>query len=127
MSVNTTYVATYQPTLVILPAEGSVETPRRETFSVGRVPSDAKRNEKPDNSLSAFFPDLRSRSEADLQGLSTLPEAGIQRLSSSQNMWDSLFAQNDSVSALVLVISRKRGIRSLRFFRIIETAFRHAE
>jgi hypothetical protein len=61
----------------VIPVKGTVEKPRRETFFVGRVPSDAKRNEKPDNSLSAFSPDLRSRSEADLQGFSTLPKTGI--------------------------------------------------
>jgi hypothetical protein len=64
--------------MATLPAMGTVEKPRRETFFVGRVPSDAKRNEKPDNSLSAFSPYLRSRSEADLQGSSTVPmEEGL--------------------------------------------------
>jgi hypothetical protein len=45
---------------------------------VGRVPSCAKRKEKPDTDLSAFSLDLRSCSEADLQDFSTLPQAGIQ-------------------------------------------------
>jgi hypothetical protein len=74
----------------VIPAKGTVEKLRRETFFVGRVPSDAKRNEKPDNSLLAFSPDLRSRPEADRQGFSTLPKAGIQSSSSIQDLWDSL-------------------------------------
>jgi hypothetical protein len=81
-----------------IPAFGTVEKPRRETFFVGRVPSAAKRNEKPDNSLSAFSPDLRSRSEADLQGFSTLPFAGMTRHASftarrSEPLWFGLFVR----------------------------------